>query len=139
MGGKPIRNAEFTTNVRGFMAELMSKAMTDLELDQPFTDEEAELVMGMIRAFGDLGRDNRYTGSTRAGYASGNYVTHTVQKDMIDVRNLLRANAARQVISDNEGETGPMLMQPTGGMDRIPTASRNSSKARSSTEPSCWV
>ena len=48
MGGKPFRNAEFTTNVRGFMAELMSKAMTDLELDQPFTDEEAELVMGMI-------------------------------------------------------------------------------------------
>lgn len=120
MGGKPIRNAEFTTNVRGFMAELMSKAMTELELDQPFTDEEAGLVMNMIRAFGDLGPDNRFTGSTRAGYASGNYVTHTVQKDMIDVRNLLRANATRQVISDNEGETGPMLMQPTGGMDRIP-------------------
>jgi len=120
MGGKPIRNMEFTTNVRGFMAELMSKAMTDLELDQPFSDDEAEIVMGMIRAFGDLGPDNRFTGSSRAGYASGSYVTRTVQKDMIDMRNLLRANAARNVLSDNEGETGPMLMQPTGGMDRIP-------------------
>ncbi|OGT70250.1 MAG: hypothetical protein A3H44_00970 [Gammaproteobacteria bacterium RIFCSPLOWO2_02_FULL_57_10] len=120
MGGKPIRNGEFTTNVRGFMAELMAKAMTDVELDQPFTDDEAGLVLNMIRAFGDLGPDNRFTGSSRAGYASGNYVTHTVQKDIIDVRNLLRAQAARQVLSDNEGETGPMLMQPTGGMDRIP-------------------
>ena len=35
MGGKPIRNAEFTTNVRGFMAELMSKAMSEVQLDQP--------------------------------------------------------------------------------------------------------
>ena len=120
MGGKPIRNAELTTNVRGFMAELMNKAMSEVELDKPFTDEEAELVLQMIRAFGDLNAEGRYTGSTRAGYASGNYVTHTVQKEMIDVRNLLRANATRQVISDNEGETGPMLMQPVGGMDRIP-------------------
>lgn len=120
MGGKPIRNGEFTTNVRGFMAELMAKAMTELELDQPFTNEEAELVLSMIRSFGDLGADLRYTGSDRAGYASGDYVTHTVQKEMIDIRNLLRANAARQVLSDNEGDTGPILMQPTGGMDRIP-------------------
>ena len=120
MGGKPIRNAEFTTNVRGFMAELMSKSMSEVQLDQPFTDEEAGLVVQMIRAFGDLNPEGKYTGSTRAGYASGNYVTHTVQKEMIDVRNLLRADAARQVLSDNEGETGPMLMQAVGGMDRIP-------------------
>lgn len=120
LDGKPIRNGEFTTNVRGFMAELMAKAMTEVELDQPFSNEEAELVLGMIRSFGDLGSDLRYTGSDRAGYASGDYVTHTVQKEMIDIRNLLRANAARQVLSDNEGDTGPILMQPTGGMDRIP-------------------
>src|SRR5690606_36049722 len=63
LDGKPIRNGEFTTNMRGFMAELMGKAMTEVELDQPFTNEEAEIVLGLIRSFGDLGPDMRYTGS----------------------------------------------------------------------------
>src|SRR5690606_37253816 len=117
MGGKPIRNGEFTTNVRGFMAELMAKAMTELELDQPFTNEEAELVLSMIRSFAYLGAELSYTGSDRVGYASGDYVTHTVQKEMIDIRNLLRAHEARQVLRENEGGTGPVLLQQKGGMD----------------------
>lgn len=120
MDGKPIRNRDLTTNMRGFMAELMAKAMQQGELDQPFSDAEAEIIMGLIRSFGDLNEDYQYKGSTRAGYASGDYVTHTVQKDMIDVRELLESRALRLVLSDNEGETGPMLMQAAGGNDNIP-------------------
>ncbi len=41
LGGKPFRNRELSTNVRGFMAELMAKAMQDGDLDQPFSNEEA--------------------------------------------------------------------------------------------------
>ena len=120
MGGKPIRNRELSTNVRGFMAELMAKAMKDGDLDQPFSDDEAGIILSIIRSFGDLDADMKYTGSDRAGYATGDYVTHTTQHEMIKIRDLLKSNALRQVISDNEGETGPMLMQAVGGNDRIP-------------------
>lgn len=122
LDGKPIRNRDLSTNVRGFMAELMAKAMLEGELDQPFSDEEAEIVMGLIRSFGDLDSEFQYKGSTRAGYGSGDYVTHTVQKEMIEIRDLLRARALRLVVTDNEGETGPMLMQAVGGNDHIPNA-----------------
>ncbi len=121
MDGKPVRNGEFTTSMRGFMAELLAKALPAVELDKPFTDEEARIVMNLVRAFGDLQPSGTFTGSDRGGYASGDYVTHPVQKEMINFRDeLMKAGVARQLISDNEGETGPMLMQPVGGMDRIP-------------------
>ena len=50
LGGGPIRNIDYTTNMRGFMAELMAKAMNSDELDAPFTESEAETLLSMIRS-----------------------------------------------------------------------------------------
>ncbi|MDT8429258.1 MAG: FAD-dependent oxidoreductase [Pseudomonadales bacterium] len=122
MGGKPIRNAEFTTSARGFMAELMAKGLEATQLDQPFTDAEAERIVMLLRTFGDLDENNKFTGSSRAGYVKLDYLGHSVQKEMIDFRDLMQANILRGVMSDNEGETGPILMTPVGGMDKIPYA-----------------
>lgn len=120
LGGRPVRNVEYTTHMRGFMAELMAKAMSDEELSAPFTEAEAETLLGMIRSFGDLGEDDLYRGSFRAGYASGGYLDRGVQKDMIAWRDLLKSRIAGPItLSANEGETGPILLQPAGGMDRI--------------------
>ena len=119
LGGMPIRNIDYTTNMRGFMAEFMAKAMTEAELDSPFTDPEAETLLGMIRSFGDLSENNLYKGSFRAGYAQGGFLEHGVQKDMIAFRDLLKSPLGRQIMGASEGETGPILMQPVGGMDKI--------------------
>jgi monoamine oxidase len=119
LGGKRVRNREFTTSARGLMGELMAKSLSNAELDQPFTDEEAGVLLEMATTFGDLNAEHRYTGSTRAGYASGGFLSHSVQKEMIAFKELLQSNYARQVLNDNEGETGPVLLQPVGGMDRI--------------------
>src|SRR5690606_18994834 len=35
-GGKPLRNGQLSTNVRGFLAELMAKGFEAAQLDQPF-------------------------------------------------------------------------------------------------------
>ncbi len=117
MGGKPIRNIDYTTHSKGFMAEIMGKALSSAELDEPFTEQEAETLMGMIRAFGDLDMDDLYTGSFRAGYAKGGFLEHGVQKDIIAFRDLLKTNMGRNLLTANEGDTGPILMQPVGGMD----------------------
>lgn len=121
-GGKPVRNGDLSTNLRGFMAEMMHKAFTTMELDQPFSPEEAEKLLYVIRSFGDLNEDGTYTGSTRSGYASGDYVTGTEQEELIRIRDILQANPylLRNLVVENEGETAPILMQPTGGMDNIP-------------------
>ena len=51
LGGKPIRNIDYTTHSRGFLAELLAKSLNAGEMDQPFTDQEAETLMGMVRSF----------------------------------------------------------------------------------------
>lgn len=119
LGGKPIRNIEFSTNARGFLAEFMAKALTKSELNTEFSRDEIETLLGMIQNFGDLNEDMLYQGSVRAGYASGGFLEHGTQKDIIAFRDLLQTRLSRNLLSDNEGDTGPILMQPVGGMDRI--------------------
>ena len=118
LGGMPIRNIDYTTNMRGFMAEFMAKAMTEAELDSPFTDPEAETLLGMIRSFGDLSENNLYKGSFRAGYAqAGFWSTAFERHDSLPgfAEVCLRASGYGR----ERGETGPILMQPVGGMDKI--------------------
>lgn len=119
LGGKPVRNIEYTTHMRGFMAELMAKSMSEAEMEEPFTEQEAETLLAMIRRFGDLNEDDVYRGSLNAGYASGGFLAHGVQKDIIAVRDLLKTRLGSNLLRLNEGETGPILLQARGGMDRI--------------------
>ncbi len=120
LDGKPIRNAELSTNVRGFLGELFAKSFTSAQLDEPFTESESEIIMGLISQFGDLDEDMLYKGSSRAGYVSGGFIDHGVQKDMIAFKHFMKSRMLSLTFTANEGETGPLLMQPVGGMDRIP-------------------
>lgn len=80
LGGKPIKNNEFTTNARGFMSEIMAKSFNNYELDQPFDEWEAQALLGAIRSFGDLSEGDLYKGSFRSGYVKGGFLDHGVQK-----------------------------------------------------------
>jgi monoamine oxidase len=117
--GKPIKNAAVTTSARGFMAEIMAKNFTGHELDQPLNQYEAESLLAAIRSFGDLSEGDVFKGSTRSGYAHGGFIEHGVQKDVADFSELLKTDFMRMILSQNEGETGPVLFQPVGGMDKI--------------------
>lgn len=119
LGGKPVRNIEYTTHLRGFVAEMLAKAMHETDMDEPFTEEEAGTLLGMIRSFGDLSEDDVYRGSLNAGFDSGGFLNQGVQKDIIAFRDLLKTPFAMRLLSTNEGETGPILLQPRGGMDQI--------------------
>ncbi len=119
MGGQRIRNGEMSTNVRGFLAELFAKSYTNAQLDEPFSDSESEKILGLISQFGDLNENMLYKGSYRAGYVSGGFLDHGVQKDMIAFKKLMQSRMLGLSLTANEGETGPMLMQPVGGMDAV--------------------
>lgn len=118
-GGKPVRNAILSTTVRGFVAELMAKSLTRAELDLPFGEKEAERLVAVIRSFGDLENDGSFKSAARAGYASGGFMEHGVYRELISIQEALKTRFATSVVSANEGETGPMLFQPVGGMDKI--------------------
>ncbi|MBT8146502.1 MAG: FAD-dependent oxidoreductase, partial [Gammaproteobacteria bacterium] len=118
-GGKPVKNTEFTTSARGFMAEIMAKSLDSNQLDEPLNQWEMETLMGVVRSFGDLTEDQMFKGSTRGGYAYGGYLDEGGPKEPLAFRELLRSRFLRNALSENEGETGPILFQPAGGMDKI--------------------
>ena len=119
LGGERIRNGELSTNVRGFLAELFAKCYTSAQLDAPFSDSESQKILGLISQFGDLNENMLYKGSSRAGYVSGGFLDHGVQKDMVAFKKLMQSRMLGMSFTANEGETGPMLMQPVGGMDMV--------------------
>jgi monoamine oxidase len=73
----------------------------------------------MIRSFGALNGSMKFTGSDRAGLVSGGFLDHGVQKEMVEFRELLKSRYISSALNANEGETGPILFQPVGGMDKI--------------------
>src|SRR5690606_18169413 len=89
--GRPVKNAVFTTSVRGFMAEIMAKNFSREQLDQPLTEEKAERLLRAIRSFGDLDAKHRFKGSSRAGYVSGGYLDHGVHRELADIHQLLKS------------------------------------------------
>lgn len=119
MGGNPVRMNDYKTNFRGFLSEMLAKSMSEQQMDEPFTEAEAESLLNLLRAFGDLSEGDLYQGSSRVGYESGGYLTHGVQKDIIAFRDLLTSPMGRVALSAYEGDYGPCLLQPIGGMDNI--------------------
>ena len=119
LGGKPVRIKDYKTNVRGFLGEMLAKSMSEQEMNEPFTELEAENLLSIIHSFGDLREGGEYTGSSRSGYKTGGFTAHGVQKDIIEFRDLLKSRLGGRVMTASEGEQGPPLLQAKGGMDNI--------------------
>ena len=119
-GGKPVRIREYVTDARGFMSELLYKAVDRNLFDQPLSGEDRERLLAFATAYGDLKEIGRYTGSDRAGYMSGGFTEHGELKDMLDFAELLKSDFWRYRMHFTEGEDQAMpVMQPVGGMDNI--------------------
>ena len=67
-GGKPIVTRRITTDTRGYIAELLAKAVNHKALDSELTSDDKERILSMLVKYGDLDPDYLYTGSSRNGY-----------------------------------------------------------------------
>ncbi|MEQ8860574.1 MAG: FAD-dependent oxidoreductase [Pseudomonadales bacterium] len=119
-GGRPIRMREYVADARGFMTELISKAVNKSEFDALFSDYDAERLLAFLRAYGDLDANNLYKGSGRAGYASGGMTEAPTLKTPLDFSEILKSSFWRFRMHWGEGEDqAAPLMQAVGGNDNI--------------------
>jgi monoamine oxidase len=119
-GGRPVRIREYVTDARGFMSELLYKAVDRNVFEQPLSAEDRERLLAFATAYGDLRESGRYAGSDRAGFASGGFVEHGELKNMLEFSDLLDSSFWRYRMHFSEGEDqATPVMQPIGGMDNI--------------------
>jgi len=122
-GGNPVRVREFRTDARGFLSELLFKAVDRNEFEKPLSEEDRLRMLEFARAYGELNEEARYVGSKRAGFGQNTdgFSNPGLLKDPLNLSDILQSDfwQSRMHFNEDENWAAP-LMTPTGGMDAIP-------------------
>jgi monoamine oxidase len=118
-GGRPLRNREYITDSRGFVAELLAKSVTPEQFGALFSAEDYARLLEYVRQFGELDGRFKYVGSSRAGFATHDYANPAAFKQPLDAHELLRSRFMYLMSFTELDDQSAMMMEPVGGMDRI--------------------
>ncbi|MGD1895686.1 MAG: FAD-dependent oxidoreductase [Phormidesmis sp.] len=121
-GGTPMLNRRIVNDSRGYISELLAKAISQKSLDEEISDLDQERLMDFVKSFGSLGDDYRYTGGSRAGYVNGPAAGTSAGEpfEPIGRGELLTSDFWDYKLHFGEGYTqAATMLQPVGGMDKI--------------------
>jgi monoamine oxidase len=121
-GPVPMRRVQ--ADLRGLVAELAAKGMERGTAEAPLGEADLESLRAMLRRFGALGRDMRYHGTSRAGWAEppGAGLTPPRALAPLDPRLLLEPALWEGAAFAEGVDYAATMLQPVGGMDRIAAA-----------------
>jgi monoamine oxidase len=115
LAGRRIRLREARADFDGYIAELLSKALSQAQLDQPLTAEDRDRVLAYLRNLGALDPQRQYRGSSRRGPDDQGRPGAP-----LPLGDLFRGIPDFYVQTDWSSQ--PTMMQVVGGMDRLPAA-----------------
>src|SRR5882757_11008659 len=122
--GKPVVQRKAINDTRGHVSELLSKCIAQGALDSEVTKEDRERMMTFLKIYGPLNKEGKYAGSDRAGMkvppGAGTQVP--VVEVPMDMKVLLDENFWGSLFVEEAWDWQATMMQPVGGMDRIPYA-----------------
>ncbi len=123
-GGKPVPQRKAVNDTRGHVSELLSKCIAQGALDTDLTAEDRERMRTFLRLYGPLDAQGKYVGSDRAGYKTppGAGTQVPVPEEPMDMHVLLEEGFWNGVLYEESWDWQATMMQPVGGMDRIPYA-----------------
>ena len=129
-GGKPVEFRRAVGDTRGHVAELLAKCITGGALDQDFSADDKTRMMAFLNSYGDLDKNNAFTGGKtslalgRSGWkippGAGSQVG--VPNPPMEMKVLLDENFWSGLLFTEEWAQEATMMQPVGGMDKIPYA-----------------
>jgi monoamine oxidase len=116
------RKADFDT--RGRVTELLSKCIAHGALDSELSAEDRERMLSFLRTYGSLSDQGQYNGCNPAGYkvAPGAGLQDGILDDPQSMRQLLDEAFWNGMDYSDAWDWQATMMQPVGGMDRIPHA-----------------
>jgi len=114
LAGRRIRLREARADFDGYIAELLSKALSQAQLDQPLTTEDRDRLLSYLRRLGALDPQRQYRGSSRRGPDDQGRPTAPLA--------LGEVLGIPDFYVQTDWFSQPTMMQVVGGMDRLPAA-----------------
>ena len=115
--GAPQLNRRIVEDTRGYVAELAAKA---IGINEALSSDDASRLKDFVRAFGGLGTDLRYHGSSRAGWSTPPTTEPGTYNPPLPFAEILRADFWKGPLEFGDfADMAPTMMQPVGGMGRI--------------------
>src|SRR5688500_2836213 len=115
LSGRRVRLREARADFDGYIAELLSKALSQAQLDQPLTADDRERVLAYLRRLGALDQRGRYRGAFRRG--PDDQGRPSVPLTLSDL-----FGGIPDFYVQADWFSQPTMLQVTGGMDRLPAA-----------------
>ena len=122
--GKPVEQRQAVNDTRGHIAELLAKCIHQHALDEELSAEDQARMIEFLHQYGDLGEDEKYHGSERAGAARmpGAGADEEELRQPLEMRALLDAGFWQGLLFEERLDMQATMFQTIGGMDRIPYA-----------------
>jgi monoamine oxidase len=123
-GGKPIQLRRAVNDARGHLSELLARATSKGALDQELSLDDRSKLVEFLKVYGDLSPQAEYKGSERSGYKVYPGAAEQVgeRNEPLPLEALLDPDLWTALIFDELLIFQPTMLQPVGGMDRIPHA-----------------
>ena len=121
-GGAPVQQRQVIHDTRGYLAELLTKAINKHTLDDELSKEDSARLLDFLSGFGDLNEQGKYVGSMRAGFVTprGAGPAQFVLHKPLKFSELLAADFSMGEFYEEQIDWQATMFQPIGGMDRIP-------------------
>jgi len=120
-GGKAVEQRQVVHDTRGYLAELLAKAINKRTLDEELSKEDSARLVDFLHGFGDLNASGKYVGTTRAGFTAQRDagLTHSALHKPLKLTELLTADFSKGEFYEEQIDWQATMFQPVGGMDRI--------------------
>ncbi len=120
-GGKKLQMRQGVNDTRGYISELLAKAVNKGALDQDLSLEDKEKLLPFLKAYGDLGDDMAFKGTERSGLlqAPGAADQFAKARDPAAFRDLIGHPQIGATLFEDNINMQATMFQPTGGMDQI--------------------
>ena len=123
--GKVQPERRMVNDMRGHLGELLAKAIDRRALDQVVPKAELEIVRQFLAPYAEVGPDGVYVPGGRSGYAveGGGYDRAPVNLPRLKWAELAPSQAvALPYLFEHIWDMQSTMLEPVGGMDRIPLA-----------------
>ena len=124
-GGKVHPERRMVNDMRGHLGELLAKAIDRRALDQQVPKAELAIVRDFLAPYAQMDRNGRYRPGGSSGYSveGGGYAQAPSSLPPLSFKELVPSRAIElPYLFEHMWDMQATMLQPVGGMDRIPYA-----------------